>query len=61
MLHWLYRTLDILADNKESIEKHMYNQRISLFNTTVDLVFYDVTTLAFETHLSLTLLLSTKF
>ncbi|WGS64365.1 IS1634 family transposase [Marinitoga aeolica] len=50
MLHWLYRTLDILADNKESIEKHMYNQRISLFNTTVDLVFYDVTTLAFETQ-----------
>ncbi|WGS64354.1 IS1634 family transposase [Marinitoga aeolica] len=50
MLHWLYRTLDVLAENKEGIEKHMYNQRINLFNTTVDLVFYDVTTLAFETQ-----------
>ncbi|WP_175420294.1 IS1634 family transposase [Marinitoga sp. 1154] len=50
MLHWLYRTLDMLADNKEKIEKHMYDQRMSLFNTTVDLVFYDVTTLAFETQ-----------
>jgi transposase len=50
MLHWLYRTLDVLAENKEGIEKHLYNQRINLFNTRVDLVFYDVTTLAFETQ-----------
>jgi len=49
-LQWLYRTLDVLAQKKEELEKHLYSQRISLFNSVVDLVFYDVTTLAFETQ-----------
>jgi len=49
-LQWLYRTLDVLAQKKEELEKHLYRQRISLFNSVVDLVFYDVTTLAFETQ-----------
>ncbi|PNR88897.1 hypothetical protein X925_04835 [Petrotoga sp. 9T1HF07.CasAA.8.2] len=49
-LQWLYRTLDVLAQKKEELEKHLYRQRMSLFNSVVDLVFYDVTTLAFETQ-----------
>jgi transposase len=49
-LQWMYRTLDVLAQKKEELEKHLYDQRISLFNSVVDLVFYDVTTLAFETQ-----------
>ncbi len=49
-LQWMYRTLDVLAQKKEELEKHLYSQRISLFNSVVDLVFYDVTTLAFETQ-----------
>jgi len=49
-LQWMYRTLDVLAQKKEELEKHLYRQRISLFNSVVDLVFYDVTTLAFETQ-----------
>ncbi|WP_158585721.1 IS1634 family transposase [Petrotoga sp. HKA.pet.4.5] len=48
-LQWMYRTLDVLAQKKEELEKHLYRQRMSLFNSVVDLVFYDVTTLAFET------------
>jgi len=49
-LQWMYRTLDVLAKKKEELEKHLYRQRMSLFNSVVDLVFYDVTTLAFETQ-----------
>ncbi|PNR95585.1 IS1634 family transposase [Petrotoga olearia] len=49
-LQWMYRTLDVLAQKKEELEKHLYRQRMSLFNSVVDLVFYDVTTLAFETQ-----------
>jgi transposase len=49
-LHWMYRTLDVLSERKEELEKHLYGERISLFNSVVDLVFYDVTTLAFETQ-----------
>ncbi|ABX31152.1 transposase IS4 family protein [Petrotoga mobilis SJ95] len=49
-LQWMYRTLDVLAQKKEELEKHLYRQRISLFNSVVDLVFYNVTTLAFETQ-----------
>lgn len=49
-LQWLYRALDVLSEKKEEIEKHMYRQRMNLFNSKVDIVFYDVTTLSFETQ-----------
>jgi len=49
-LQWLYRALDVLSERKEEIEKHMYRQRMNLFNSKVDIVFYDVTTLSFETQ-----------
>jgi transposase len=47
-LHHLYRSLDILCDNKELIESHLFNMNRDLFNMQVDVVFYDVTTFHFE-------------
>ena len=47
-LHHLYRSLDILADNKKQIEKHLFDRSRSLFNSKIDVVFYDVTTFHFE-------------
>jgi len=47
-LNHLYRSLDLLAENKEALEKHIYNKNISLFNMKIDIVFYDVTTIYFE-------------
>lgn len=44
----LYRTLDKLDKYQEKIEKHIFNMNRNLFNQKVDLVFYDVTTLYFE-------------
>ena len=49
-LHQIYRSLDILARKKEEIEKYMYNKRLNLFNSSIDLIFYDVTTLSFESQ-----------
>ena len=47
-LHHLYRTLDLLAEGKEDIEKQIFLKNLSLFNQKVDVVFYDVTTYYFE-------------
>jgi hypothetical protein len=47
-LHNMYRSLDILADNKEKIEEELFYRRKDLFNLTLDVVFYDVTTFYFE-------------
>lgn len=47
-LHHLYRALDILADKKEDIEGYLFDANKSLFNMKIDIVFYDVTTLYFE-------------
>ncbi len=49
-LHQIYRSLDILGQKKEEVEKYMYNKRLNLFNSSIDLVFYDVTTLSFESQ-----------
>ena len=46
----LYKTLDILALNKENIEKKLFEQRTNLFNYKLDIVFYDVTTFYFESQ-----------
>lgn len=48
----LYKTLDILALNKENIEKKLFEQRTNLFNYKLDIVFYDVTTFYFESQKS---------
>lgn len=47
-LNHLYRSLDLLAENKEHIEDYIFSKNRSLFNLTVDVVFYDVTTFHFE-------------
>jgi len=47
-LQHLYRSLDLLSENKEILEEEIFYQNRHLFNIQVDVVFYDVTTFAFE-------------
>jgi transposase len=47
-LNHLYRSLDLLADSKEAIESYIFERNRTLFNMSVDVVFYDVTTFHFE-------------
>lgn len=47
-LQHIYRSLDILADHKEGIEKFLYQWKKDLFTINVDVVLYDLTTLRFE-------------
>lgn len=49
-LHQIYRSLDILSENKEKIEEYIFNKNRTLFNMKVDIVFYDVTTYHFESQ-----------
>lgn len=48
----LYRSLDLLADSKEAIETALFLKNRSLFNMKIDIVFYDVTTVYFESQKS---------
>lgn len=47
-LHQIYRSLDLLAVEKETIEKFLYQYQRDLFSISVDVVLYDLTTLRFE-------------
>jgi transposase len=47
-LQHLYRSLDLLSESKELLEKKIFYQNRNLFNMQVDVVFYDVTTFSFE-------------
>ena len=47
-LHHLYRTLDVLAQHKEDIEKSLYWRGRDLLSEPTDIVLYDLTTLRFE-------------
>lgn len=47
-LHQIYRTLDHLHNNQERIKQLIYHKGRNLFNQTLDLVFYDVTTFYFD-------------
>ena len=49
-LHQIYRVLDVLAKNKDKIEKSLYWRGRDLFNAQVDIVLYDLTTLRFESQ-----------
>lgn len=49
-INHLYRALDVLSDRKEEVEKYLFHRRYSLFNSQVDLVFYDVKTIYFESQ-----------
>lgn len=50
-LHHLYRSLDKLADNNQLIQKQIFQTGRDLFNQKLDVVFYDVTTLYFESEM----------
>ena len=47
-LHHLYRAMDCLEANKESIEEAIYFRLSDLLNLDVDIIFYDTTSLHFE-------------
>lgn len=47
-LQHLYRALDRLAANKEFIESFLFGENYLKVNRSVDIVFYDVTTFAFQ-------------
>jgi len=47
-LQHLYRSLDLLSESKEILEEEIFYQNRNLFNMQIDVVFYDVTTFAFE-------------
>jgi len=46
-LHHLYRTLDALPAQKETLEQHLFLMNQGLFNQKVDVVFFDATTFSF--------------
>ncbi len=47
-LHQLYRTLDLLAEHKDEIEKELFWRDRDLLSKEVDVILYDLTTLRFE-------------
>jgi len=49
-LQHLYRSLDILSNYKENIEENLYEKSINLFKIEVQVVFYDLTTVYFESQ-----------
>lgn len=49
-LQHLYRALDVLSINSQKIQDGLYERTISLFKPEVKIVFYDLTTLYFESQ-----------
>ena len=47
-LHQIYRALDVLSERKGNIESELFEHNYVRLNKKVDVVFYDVTTFAFE-------------
>ena len=47
-LQHLYRALDLLSEKKEELEEYIFEKNVDLFNMSVDVVLYDVTTFHFE-------------
>jgi len=47
-LHQLYRAMDFLEANKDSIEREIYFRVADLCNLDVEVIFYDTTSLHFE-------------
>lgn len=52
-LQHLYRTLDKLADYNKLIQKQIFQTGRDLFNQRLDVVFYDVTTLYFDSDVEI--------
>lgn len=51
-LQHLYRSLDVLSEETEGIKRELYNRQLELFRERVKVVFYDLTTLYFESEVS---------
>jgi len=51
-LHHMYRALDVLSERKENIEDELFEYNYVRTNIKVDVVFYDVTTFAFESTIA---------
>lgn len=49
-LEHFYRTLDLLSKEQALIKRHLFNQQRNLFSQELDVVFYDVTTLYFDSQ-----------
>lgn len=49
-LQHFYRTLDVLADHEEPLKEHLFQVQRNLFSEELEVVFYDVTTLYFESE-----------
>jgi transposase len=49
-LHQVYRALDQLAAHQQLIQRHIFQSGRDMFNQQLDVVFYDVTTLYFESE-----------
>ena len=48
-LHHLYRSLDVLSEEKDDLELRLHHRVRDLFHQRLDLVLYDTTSLSFET------------
>nr|WP_200873704.1 IS1634 family transposase [Candidatus Magnetobacterium casensis] len=48
MLAHMYKAMDFLYENSEEIEKAVFFRTANLFNTDIDLIFYDTTTVSFS-------------
>ncbi len=49
-LQHVYRSLNYLAEESERIQKRIWEQNRHLFNASLDIVFYDVTTFYFDSE-----------
>ena len=49
-LQHVYRCLDLLAEHKMAIEEAVFDRNRNMFNMSVDVVFYDLTTFHFESQ-----------
>jgi transposase len=47
-LHHFYRTLDVLEEMKDELERHLYSRLTDLLSYQLNLVFYDLTSSYFE-------------
>ncbi|KXA93622.1 hypothetical protein AKJ64_00135 [candidate division MSBL1 archaeon SCGC-AAA259E17] len=45
---WIYRSLDLLAEEKEIIEENIFENLVNSLDLSLDLVFYDLTSTYFE-------------
>lgn len=46
-LHQYYRAMDYLIDSKDDIEKKIFDQMVSITGTSLDLAFFDTTTIIY--------------